>query len=146
MQTNLKRGKAASRVRSGGLSVAIVATASIVATFSFFVPNPALAGCGASSRGSHLPSAHTGAYTATSIAPSSGASSGGGGGSLGCANGSSATGLRGLATAASGRVVEGGAGAPGDAREDRDADQRHRAFAYCQAGASRLTRRSSGAG
>ena len=108
MQTILKRGKAASRVRSGGLSVAIVASASIVAAFSFFVPNGALAGCGASSGGSHPASAHTGAYTATSIAPSSGASSGGGGGSLGCANGSSAPALRGLPTAASGRVVEGG--------------------------------------
>ena len=54
MQTNLKRGKAASRVRSVGLSVAIVASASIVATFSFFVPNPALAACGARAiRGRH---------------------------------------------------------------------------------------------
>ena len=46
MQTNLKRGKAASRMRGVGLSVAIVASASIVATFSFFVPSPALAACG----------------------------------------------------------------------------------------------------
>jgi hypothetical protein len=109
MQTNLKRGKAASRVRSAELSVAIVAGASIVATFSFFVPNPALAACGASRpAGVHTASASTGAHTATSIAAPSGASSGSGGGSLGCANGSSATALRGLPTAASGRVVEGG--------------------------------------
>jgi hypothetical protein len=107
MQTILKRGSAASHVRSAGLSVAIVAGASIVATFSFFIPNSALAACGAShSAGVHTASANTGAHTATSIAAPSGASSGGG--SLGCANGSSATGLRGLPTAASGRVVEGG--------------------------------------
>ena len=111
MQTNLKRGAAASRIRSAGLSVAIMAGASIVATFSFFVPSPALAACGGGSHsaGVHGSTGSTGAHTATSIAASSGASSGGGGGSLGCANGSSATGLRGLPTAASGRVVEGGA-------------------------------------
>jgi hypothetical protein len=106
MQTNLRRGKAASRARSAALSVAIAASASIVATFSFFVPSPALAGCG----GTHISGAHAasagngGMHTATSIA----APSGGGGGSLGCANGSSAMALRGLPTAASGRVVEGG--------------------------------------
>jgi hypothetical protein len=104
MQTNLKRGKAAPRVRSAGLSVAIVAAASIVATFSFFAPSPALAACGARSAGVHTASASTGVHTG--IAASSGASSGGGSGSLGCANGSSASGLRGLPTAASGRVVE----------------------------------------
>ena len=110
MQTNLKRGKAASRVRSAGLSVAIVAGASIVATFSFFVPNPALAACGGASHtaGVHTSTGSGGAHTATGIAAPSGAG-GGGGGSLGCANGSSATGFRGLPTAASGRVVEGGA-------------------------------------
>ena len=110
MQTNLKRGKAASGVRSAGLSVAIVASTAIVVTFSFFVPNPALAACGASRpAGVHTGSASTGLHTATGIAAPSGASSGGGGGSLGCANGSSAPALRGLPTAASGRVVEGGA-------------------------------------
>ncbi|MBV8796313.1 MAG: hypothetical protein JO136_15385, partial [Hyphomicrobiales bacterium] len=108
MQTNLKRGIAASRVRSAGLSIAIVASAAIVGTFSFFVPNPVLAApCG----GTHISGAHAasagngGMHTATSIAAPSG---GGGGGSLGCANGSSAMALRGLPTAASGRVVEGG--------------------------------------
>jgi hypothetical protein len=107
MQTNLKRGKAGSRVRGAGLSVAIVASASIVATF------PAVAACG----GTHIAGAHAastgngGMHTTTSIAPSSGASSGGGSGSLGCANGSSGTALRGLQTAASGRVTEGGAAA-----------------------------------
>jgi hypothetical protein len=110
MQANLKRGKAASRVRSAGLSVAILAGATIVTTSSFVVQNPALAACGASrSTGVHTSTGGGGTHTATSIAASSGASSGGGGGSLGCANGSSATGLRGLPTAASGRVVEGGA-------------------------------------
>jgi hypothetical protein len=109
MQTNLKRGKAASRVRSASLSVAILASASIVATFSFFVPNPALAACGASHpAGVHTSTGAGGTHAATGIAAPSGAG-GGGGGSLGCANGSSATALRGLPTAASGRVVEGGA-------------------------------------
>jgi hypothetical protein len=110
MQTNLRRGKAASRARSAALSVAIAASASIVATFSFFVPSPALAApCG----GTHISGAHGasagngGMHTATSIAAPSGGG-GGGGGSLGCANGSSAMALRGLPTAASGRVVEGG--------------------------------------
>jgi hypothetical protein len=124
MQTILKRGSAASRVRSAGLSVAIVAGASIVATFSFFVPNSALAACGAShSAGVHTASANTGAHTATSIAAPSGASSGGGG-SLGCANGSSATRLRGLPTAASGRVAEGGAHAARPATHARTAPTR----------------------
>jgi hypothetical protein len=109
MQTILKRGKAASRLRSAGLSVAIAASASIVATVSFFVPNSAFAACGGSHpAGVHTASASTGVHTATSIAAPSGASNGGGGGSLGCANGSSASGLRGLPTAASGRVVETG--------------------------------------
>jgi hypothetical protein len=110
MQTNLKRGKAASRARSAGLSVAIVASASIVAAFSFFVPNPALAACGPShTQGVHGASASGGSvHAATGIAAPSGVG-GGGGGSLGCANGSSASGSRGLPTSASGRVVEAGA-------------------------------------
>jgi hypothetical protein len=106
MQTNLKRGEAALPVRSVGLCVAIAASASIVATFSFFVSSPALAACGASHpAGVHMASANTGAHTATSIAVPSGVG-GGGVGSLGCANGSSATALRGLPMVASGRVVE----------------------------------------
>jgi hypothetical protein len=122
MQTILKRGSAASRVRSAGLSVAIVASASIVATFSFFVPNSALAACGASHpAGVHTASANTGAHTATSIASPPRAGGGGGGGSLGCANGSSARGLRGLPTAASGRVAEGGAHAARPATHARTA-------------------------
>ena len=108
MQTKLKRGKAAFHIRGVGLSVAILAGAPLAAAVALFAPEQALAACGASSGGSHPASAHTGSHTATSIAPSSGAGSGGGGGSLGCANGSSATGLKGLATATSGRVTEGG--------------------------------------
>jgi len=107
MQTILNRGKAASSMRSAGLSVAIAASASIVATFSVFVPNPAQAACGAGSSGVHAASAHTGSHTATSIAAPSGAVSGGGG-SPGCPSASSGVGFRGLQTAASGRVVEGG--------------------------------------
>jgi hypothetical protein len=109
MQTNLKRGKAASRVRSLGLSVAILASASIIAAFSFFDPNPAQAACGAPHiAGAHAASAgNAGTHTATGIAPPS-RTGGGGGGSSGCATGGSATPLRGLPMAASGRVVEGG--------------------------------------
>jgi hypothetical protein len=109
MQTNLKRGKAALRARSAGLSVALVAGASIVATFSFLVPNPAQAGCGVPhTTGSHAaPSGAAGVHNTTGISAPSGGGGGGGVGSSGCA--SSATPLRGLTTAASGRVTEGGA-------------------------------------
>jgi hypothetical protein len=107
MQTNLRRGKAASRARSAALSVAIAASASIVATFSFFVPNPAQAGCGAPHiTGSHAASSGiAGVHTTTGISAPSGGG-GGGVGSSGCAV--SGTPLRGLTTAASGRVIEGG--------------------------------------
>jgi hypothetical protein len=105
MQTKLERGKAAFHIRGVSLSVAILAGAAV----ALFAPEQAFAACGGSSGGSHPASAHTGSHTATSIPASSGASRGGGGGSLGCANGSSATGLKGLATAGSGRVVDGGA-------------------------------------
>ena len=104
MQTNLKRGQAASRARS---AVVIAASASAVAAFSFFVPNSALAACGASHpAGVHAASTGAGGvHTSTGIAAPSGAG-GGGGGTLGCANGSSASTLKGLPTTASGKVVE----------------------------------------
>ena len=111
MQTILKRGKAASRARSAGLSLAIVASAWIVATFSFLVPNPAQAGCGAPHiTGSHAASSGaSGVHATTGISAHSGGGGGGGGlGSGGCPNGGSAAPLRGL-TAASGRVIERGA-------------------------------------
>lgn len=107
MQTILKRGEAAPRVRSAGLSVAIVAGASIAATSSFIVPNPALAACGGASHAAGVHASTGGTHSTTGIAAPSRAG-GGGSGSLGCANGSSAAGLRGLPTAASGRVIEAG--------------------------------------
>jgi hypothetical protein len=106
MQTNLKRGNAAFRIRGVGLSVAILASA----TLSLSAPERALAACGGSSHpaGVHAATAGSGGvHVATGIAASSG--SGGGGGSLGCAGGSSASALRGLPVASSGRVVETGA-------------------------------------
>jgi hypothetical protein len=109
MQTKLERGRAAFHIRGVGLSVAILAGVPLVTALALFAPEQAFAACGGSSSGVHTASTHTGSHTTTSIAPSSGASSGGGSGSLGCSNGSSATGLKGLATATSGRVTEGGA-------------------------------------
>jgi hypothetical protein len=103
MQADLKRGKAAFRMRAIGLSVAILAGATLSA------PNQALAACGGSSHpaGVHAAAAGSGGvHVATGIAAPSG--SGGGGGTLGCAGGSSASALRGLPTATSGRVVETG--------------------------------------
>jgi hypothetical protein len=110
MQAELKRGKAASAVRSVGRSLAILAGVPLIATLALSTPDRALAGaCGAGgptgvhaaggggASGVHPPTAHA----------SSGGGSGGGGGTLGCAGGASAP-MRGLSTAASGRVVERG--------------------------------------
>ena len=110
MQAKLERGKAAFRRRSVGLSVAILAGAPLIAGLALFTPDRALAACGASRpAGVHASGGGGGGiHVATGIAAPSGGG-GGGGGSLGCANGSSASALRGLPTAASGRVVEGGA-------------------------------------
>jgi hypothetical protein len=106
MQADLKRGKAAFRIRNIGLSVAILASA----TLSLSAPDRALAACGGSSHpaGVHAATAGGGGvHAATGIAAPSG--SGGGSGTLGCAGGSSASALRGLPVASSGRVVETGA-------------------------------------
>jgi hypothetical protein len=106
MQADLKRGKAAFRMRAIGLSVAILASA----TLSLAAPDRALAACGASSgpAGVHAATAGGGGvHAATGIAAPSG-SGGGGSGTLGCAGGSSASALHGLPTATSGRVVETG--------------------------------------
>ena len=106
MQAKLERGKAAFHMKGVGLSVAILASA----TLSLSAPDRALAGCGASSHPAHAAAISGGSvHTATSIPATSGV--GGGGGSLGCANGSSGSALRGLPLASSGRVVEPGAGA-----------------------------------
>jgi hypothetical protein len=119
MQTNLKRGAAAFRIRGVGLSVAILASA----TLSLSTPERALAACGGSSRpaGVHAAAAgNGGVHVATGIA----APSGGGGGSLGCAGGSSASALRGLPVASSGRVVETGAHAARNETHARTATTR----------------------
>jgi hypothetical protein len=107
MQTNLKRGNAAFRVRGVGLSLAILASA----TLSLSAPDRALAApCGGASRPAGIRpavSGNAGVHASTGIAAPSGG--GGGGGSLGCAGGSSVAAPRGLPTTGSGRVVEAGA-------------------------------------
>jgi hypothetical protein len=108
MQADLKRGEGASGPRPVARLAAILAGAPLIAMLALCAPDQTLAACGAAARPAGVHAAESGGgsvYAATSIA----ASSGGGGGSLGCANGSSASGLRGLLVAASGRVVEGGA-------------------------------------
>jgi hypothetical protein len=105
MQADFKRGRAAFRTRNIGLSVAILASA----TLSLSAPDRALAACGGSSQPAGV---HTGVASGVHVATSAtatGGGTGGGVGSLGCAGGSSATALRGLPTATSGRVVQTGA-------------------------------------
>jgi hypothetical protein len=105
MQVNLKRGKAASAMRS--LSrLSILAGVPLIAALALSVPDRALAACGTSRpAGVHTATAHTGVHTTTSRP----ATSGGGGGSLGCANGSSAIAApHALPVASSGKVVEAG--------------------------------------
>jgi hypothetical protein len=111
MQTNPKRGKAAFRTRSVNLSIAILASAPLIAAVSLWAPDRALAACGGSSRPAGVHAVGSGAagvhVASTTVATSSGGS--GGGGALGCAGGSSASALHGLPVASSGRVVETGA-------------------------------------
>jgi hypothetical protein len=106
MQARIERGKAASGVRSVG-RLAILAGVPLIATLALSVTEPAFAAaCGGAS---HPAGVHTGAGGSAHAAtahPASGGGGGGGGGSLGCAGGSSAPALRGLPTAASGRVIE----------------------------------------
>jgi hypothetical protein len=121
MRTNLRRGNATFRMRCVGLSLAILASA----TLSLSATDRALAACGASSRPAGVHAAGGGGggvHAATGIAASSGG--GGGGGTLGCAGGSSAPALRGLPTAGSGRVVEAGARAARNETHARTATTR----------------------
>jgi hypothetical protein len=110
MQAKLKRGEAASRTRSVGLSIAIFAGAPLIAALTLGAPDRALAACGASSHPAGIHAAGGGSggvHVATGIAaPSRGG--GGGGASSGCPTGGSAGAVHGLTTAASGRVVEPG--------------------------------------
>lgn len=111
MQAKLERGKAASGGRSVVRSGAILAAGvSLFAALALSTPERALAGCGGASHPAHASGGGGGGvHAATSQPAASGGGGGvGGGGSLGCANGASAPMLRGLPTAASGRVLEGG--------------------------------------
>src|SRR5271170_3406697 len=106
MPAKLERGKAAFGMHGVGLSVAILASA----TLSLSAPDRALAACGT---GSHIAGVHAagsgsgGSHAATSTVARSGGS-GGGSGTLGCAGGSSGSAMRGLPVASSGRVLEPG--------------------------------------
>jgi hypothetical protein len=106
MQADLS-GKAAFRMRGIGLSIAVLAGATLL----LFAPDKALATCGGSSRpaGVHAAGGGSGGVhvASTTVARSSGGSAGGG--NLGCAGGSSASAMHGLPVASSGRVVETGA-------------------------------------
>jgi hypothetical protein len=105
MQANHDHGKAAFGLCGAGRFVV-----PLLATLALSAPGPALAACGATRpAGVHAASSGGGSVHAATSTASSGGGGGGGVGSLGCANGSSAPALRGLATTASGRVVEGGA-------------------------------------
>jgi hypothetical protein len=111
MQAKLERGKAAFHTHSAGLSIAIFAGVPLIAALTLGAPDRALAACGTASHPAGVHAAGSGGggvHVATGIAAPSGGG-GGGGGSLGCAGGSSASALRGLPTASSGRVVETGA-------------------------------------
>jgi hypothetical protein len=123
MQAKLERGKAAFRMRGVGLSVAILASA----TLSLSAPERALAAaCGTAS---HIAGVHAagsgagGAHAATSTVATSGGS-GGGSGTLGCAGGSSGSAMRGLPLASSGRVLEPGAHAARTETHARNATTR----------------------
>jgi hypothetical protein len=126
MQAKLKRGEAAFPTRSVGLSIAIFAGAPLIAALALCAPDSAQAACGGSSHpaGVHAAGGGTGGvHVATGIAAPSGVG-GGGGGSLGCPGGSSASALRGLPTASSGRVVEMGAHAARTESHARTATKR----------------------
>lgn len=108
MQAKFDRGKAALGLRSAGRFVAILAGVPLLATLALSAPDRALAACGASRpAGTHAAASGGGSVHAATGTASSGGG-GGGGGSLGCANGSSASAVRGLPVASSGRVLEGG--------------------------------------
>jgi hypothetical protein len=122
MQTKLKRWEAAFRMRRAGLSVAVLTAAPILAAaLVTCAPNQAYAGCGVSHpSGVHANRGGGGVHVATSTA----AASGGGGTASGCSTGASVTAAQGLATAASGRVVETGAHAARTANHVRTAPTR----------------------
>lgn len=104
MQAKLERGKAAFRMHGVGLSVAILASA----TLSLSATDRALAACGGSSHPARAASSGAGGtHVATSTVATSGGS--GGGASSGCPTGGNTSAVHGLAATASGRVVETGA-------------------------------------
>ena len=123
MQTKLKRGEAASRISRARLTVATLASVPLILALATCVPSSAFAGCGvSSSTGTHAASssASTGVHVSTGIATASG----GGGTSSGCPTASSTSAVHALATAPSGRVVEGGAHAPRSENRVRTATTR----------------------
>jgi hypothetical protein len=108
MQANLKLNNAAPGTRRFGRSIAILASVPLIATVAFCAP--AVAACGVSHpAGVHAAATGaSGVHVATSrTATTRGAA--GGGGTLGCPSGTSASALRGLPVATSGRVMETGA-------------------------------------
>jgi hypothetical protein len=110
MQAKLERGKAASGGRSVVRSGAIFAAGvSLIAALALSAPERALAACGGASHPAHASGGGGGGVHAATSRPAASGGGGAGGGSLGCANGASASALRGLPMASSGRVVEMGA-------------------------------------
>jgi hypothetical protein len=109
MRANLNLINAEAAARRVGRSIAILAGVPLIAGLAFCAPNQALAACGVSHpAGVHAASTGaSGVHAATSRTATTSAGSGGGG-TLGCPSGSSATALRGLPVATSGRVVETG--------------------------------------
>lgn len=109
MQANLRLNEAASGTPGVGRFIGTLAGLPLLATLALCAPNRAFAGCGASHpAGVHAAvAAVSGVHAATSRTATT--SAGGGGGTLGCPSGSSATALRGLPAATSGRVIESSA-------------------------------------
>ena len=113
MHVNVERGKAALSVRSAVSFSGILAGASFIAILSLCAPQQALAACGSTgASGIHTGSGGgEGVHTATAR-PATPHPSGGGGGSLGCANGASASALHplhNLPVSAQGKLIETGA-------------------------------------
>jgi hypothetical protein len=122
MEVNLKLNKAAPGTRGFGRFIGTLAGLPLLATLAFCAPDRALAACGAS----HPAGVHAavtganGVHVATSRTATTSAGSGGSG-TLGCASGSSATALRGLPVATSGRVMESGSHAAHATTNSRNA-------------------------
>jgi hypothetical protein len=105
MQANLTRGKPAFSIPNIGRSVAVLVGAPLIVTIAFCAP--ALAACGVSHpAGVHAASTGVSGVHASTSRTAATSTGSGGSGTLGCPSGSSATALRGLPVAGSGRVIE----------------------------------------